>query len=114
MLTIAFGGLQFDIQQASYTIRRLICKGKNQNEVATSCKSLKLAGETKSGYYTIKNENSMYASTVFCDMSNGGYENVPELNQLTLLPLGTIIPWVSRPALDSQYSVEYIPSGWQR
>ena len=114
ILTIAFGGLQFDIQQASYTIGRLICKGKNQNEVATSCKSLKLAGETKSGYYTIKNENNMYASTVFCDMSNGGYENVPELSQLTLLPLGTIIPWVNRPALDSQYSVEYIPSGWQR
>ena len=114
MLTIAFGGLQFDIQQASYRIGRLICKGKKQNEVATSCKSLKLAGETKSGYYTIKNENNMYASTVFCDMSYGGYENVPELNQLTLLPLGTIIPWVSRPALDSQYSVEYIPSGWQR
>ena len=114
ILTIAFGGLQFDIQQASYTIGRLICKGKNQNEVATSCKSLKLAGETKSGYYTIKTENNMYASTVFCDMSNGGYEIVPELSQLTLLPLGTIIPWVNRPSSDSQYSVEYIPSGWQR
>ena len=67
ILTITFGGLQFDIQQASYTIGRLICKGNNQNEVATSCKSLKLAGETKSGCYTIKNENNVYASTVFCD-----------------------------------------------
>jgi hypothetical protein len=47
-------------------------------------------------------------------MSHGGYENVPEVNQLTLLPLGTIIPWVNRPALDSQYSIQEIPEGWQR
>ena len=114
MLTIAFGGLRFDIQKASYTIGRLICKGKNLNEVATSCKSLKLNGETKSGYYMIKDEKSMYAITVFCDMSHGGYENVPEVKQLTLLPLGTIIPWVNRPALDSQQSVEELPKGWQR
>ena len=52
--------------------------------------------------------------TVFCDLSHGGYENVPEVKQLTLLPLGTIIPWVSRPALDSKQSVEEIPKGWQR
>ena len=114
ILTIAFGGLRYDIQQASYTIGRLICKGNNQNEVATSCKSLKLSGETKSGYYTIKDEMSLYASTVFCDMSHGGYENVPEVNQLTLLPLGTILPWVNRPSLDSQYSIQEIPEGWQR
>ena len=82
--------------------------------MATSCKSLKLDGETKSGYYMIKDENSLYATTVFCDMSHGGYENVPEVKQLTLLPLGTIIPWVNRPSSDSQYLVEYIPSGWQR
>ena len=31
-----------------------------------------------------------------------------------LLPLGTIIPWVNRPALDSQQSVEKLPKGWQR
>ena len=114
MLTIAFGGLRYDIQQASYTIGRLICKGKNENEAATSCRSLKLAGETKTGYYSIKKENSLYATTVYCDMSNGGYENVPEVNQLTLLPLGTIIPWVNRPSLDSQYSIQEIPEGWQR
>ena len=75
---------------------------------------MKLGGETKSGYYSIKKENSLYASTVFCDMSNGGYENVPEMRQLTLLPLGTIIPWVNRPDLNSQQPVENIPEGWQR
>ena len=82
--------------------------------MATSCKSLKLNGETKTGYYMIKDESSMYATTVFCDMSNGGYENVPEVKQLTFLPLGTIISWVNRPALDSQQSVEELPGGWQR
>ena len=103
------------IQQASFTIGRLICKGKKENQVATSCKALKLAGETKSGYYNIKKDDSLHPITVFCDMSNGGYENVPEIIQLSpLLPLGSIIPWINRPTLDSQHSIEEIPEGWQR
>ena len=76
---------------------------------------MKLAGETKSGYYNIKKDDSLHPITVFCDMSNGGYENVPETIQLSpLLPLGSIIPWINRPTLDSKHSIEEIPEGWQR
>ena len=78
MTSIAFGGLDYAIQQGYYTIGRLVCKGKNFNEPGTSCRSLKLAGETKSGYYTIKKENAMHTSIVYCDMEHDGYEMVPE------------------------------------
>ena len=115
ILTVAFGGLRFDMQQASYTIGRLTCKGKKEFNEASSCQSLKLAGETKSGYYTIKHDANLHTETVFCDFDQGGYENVPEMSQLSpLLPLGTIIPWVKKPNLDSKHSVEDIPEGWQR
>ena len=115
MLTVAFGGLRFDMQQASYTIGRLTCKGKKEINVASSCQSLKLAGETKSGYYTIKHINELHPQTVFCDFDQGGYEKVPEISQFSpLLPLGTIIPWVKKPNLDSKHSIEDMPEGWQR
>ena len=114
ILGIAFGGLRFEIQKATYRIGRLQCKGQKENEVATSCKSLKLAGETKSGYYTVRKEGSTYASTVFCNMDVSGYEDVPEIKQLTLLPLGTIIPWINRAGLNSLHIIETIPDGWQR
>ena len=61
--SIAFGGLSFEMQQASYTIGRLVCKGKIENEVGTSCKSLKIAGETRSGYYSVKKQGSTHTST---------------------------------------------------
>ena len=76
---------------------------------------MKLAGETRSGYYNIKKENSLYPETVYCDLSHGGYENVPEIDQLSpLLPVGSIIPWVNRPIADSKNTIKDIPEGWQR
>ena len=65
ILSVAFGGLSFEIQQASYTIGRLVCNGKIDREIGTSCKSLKLAGETRSGYYSVKKEDSIHTSTVY-------------------------------------------------
>ena len=91
MTSIAFGGLIYEIQQASYTIGRLICQGKKMEKPGTSCGSLKLGGETKSGYYNIKKENAIHTSIVYCDFDNGGYEDVPEFQQLSSdAPLGTI------------------------
>ena len=98
--SIAFGGLSFEMQQASYTIGRLVCKGKNENEVGISCKSLKLAGKTRSGYYSLKKQGSSHTSTAYCDMSTGGYENVPEFKQLSSdAPLGTITAWTPKNAM---------------
>ena len=37
ILSIAFGGLNFEIQYASYRIGRLVCNGKNEIEIGTSC-----------------------------------------------------------------------------
>ena len=110
--SIAFGGLSFEMQQASYTIGRLVCKGKIENEVGTSCKSLKLAGETRSGYYTLKKQGSTHTSTVYCDMSTGGYETVPEFKQLSSdAPLGTITAWTPKNAVDSNENID-LPDGW--
>ena len=110
--SIAFGGLSFEMQQASYTIGRLICKGKKENKIGTSCKSLKLAGETRSGYYTLKKQGSTHTSTVYCDMSTGGYETVPEFKQLSSAsPLGTITSWTPKDAMDSEDKLD-LPDGW--
>ena len=112
MLSIAFGGLRYDIQKASYTIGRLSCHGKNTQDVGTSCKSLKLGGETKSGYYTIRNENSLHTSTVFCDMNLGGYDNIPEFKVLSSdAPLGTITAWTPKIDLTSNDNID-LPDGW--
>ena len=112
ILSIAFGGLSFEMQQASYTIGRLACQGKNFEEVGTSCRSLKLAGQTKSGYYTIKKDNSLHTSTVYCDMSDGGYKNVPEFKELTSdAPLGTITAWIPKHAKDASVALD-LPDGW--
>ena len=110
--SIAFGGLSFEMQQASYTIGRLVCKGKNENEVGISCKSLKLAGKTRSGYYSLKKQGSSHTSTAYCDMSTGGYENVPEYKQLSSdAPLGTITAWTPKNAMESNENLD-LPDGW--
>ena len=36
------------------------------------------------------------------------------LEKMSGLPLGSIIPWVNRPNIDSHYTIEDIPDGWQR
>jgi hypothetical protein len=36
------------------------------------------------------------------------------LAKMSGLPLGSIIPWVNRPNIDSHYTIEDIPDGWQR
>ena len=112
ILSVAFGGLSYEIQQASYKIGRLVCNGKNESQVGSSCKSLKLAGETRSGYYSIKKEDSIHTSTVYCDMSTGGYENVPEFKQLSSdAPLGTITAWTPKTTIDSGENLD-LPDGW--
>ena len=104
--------LNFEIQYASYRIGRLVRNGKNEIEIGTSCNSLKLAGETRSGYYSVKKEDSIHTSTVYCDMSTGGYENVPEFKQLSSdAPLGTITAWTPKNAIDSDDNLD-LPDGW--
>ena len=112
ILSVAFGGLTFEMQHASYKFGRLVCQGKKFDEIGTSCRSLKLAGETKSGYYTIKKENNLHTSTAYCDMSDGGYENVPEFKQLTSdAPLGTITAWIAKLTKEDRVGLD-LPDGW--
>ena len=112
MKSIAFGGLEYEIQEASYTIGRLVCKGKDTFTIGTSCKSLKLAGETKSGFYTVLSEDKLHTSTVYCDMDQGGYENVPQFKFLTSdAPLGTITAWVPKKDKNSNDNID-LPDGW--
>jgi hypothetical protein len=49
-----YGKLEFDAQMANVTIGRLVCSGSNEFDAAASCNDLWLAGETRSGYYTVK------------------------------------------------------------
>jgi len=37
ILSVAFGGLSYEIQQASFKIGRLMCNGKNYSQVGSSC-----------------------------------------------------------------------------
>ena len=45
-------------------------------------------------------------------------ESIEEIDDILAkmkdLPLGSIIPWVNRPTLDSHHTIEDIPNGWQR
>ena len=54
----------------------------------------------------------MHTSTVYCDMSTGGYENVPQFKQLSSdAPLGTITAWTPKNAIDSDDNLD-LPNGW--
>merc|ERR1712179_577479 len=111
MLSIALGGLRYEIQQGAYKIGRLSCKGERQYEKATSCESLKLAGETHSGYYTVKKPDSLHTTTVYCDMSQGGYSDVTETTELSAdSPLGTIVAWIPRNNMSAD--INNLPDGW--
>jgi len=111
IMGISFGGLTYEIQQGAYKIGRLSCQGVKPFEKATSCESLKLAGETHSGYFTIKKIGSLRTSSVYCDMDEGGYNNVPENTELTTdSPLGTIVAWIPRNNITSD--MNNLPVGW--
>ena len=111
ILSVYFGGLTYEIQQGAYTIGRLQCKGEKSYEVATSCQALKLAGETHSGYYSVRNSGDIHTSTVFCDLSVGGYDNVPETGVLSSdSPLGTITAWV--PRTNTSSDMTELPASW--
>jgi hypothetical protein len=111
ILSISFGGLTFDIQQGAYKIGRLSCKGEKEYAKAESCESLKLAGETHSGYFTVKKSGNIHTSTVYCDLSKGGYTSVPEDTQLSSdSPLGTISAWL--PRSDNSETNYALPDGW--
>jgi len=111
MMAVYFGGLNYDIQTGSYQIGRLACRGDRTFKTGTSCTSLKLAGESKSGYYTVKKEGSIHTNTVFCNMEEGGYDNVPETTELsTDSPLGTISAWI--PRINQTGNKQDLPDGW--
>jgi len=112
MLSISFGGLSYEMQKANFAIGRLSCMGSKDYEPGTSCTALKIGGETHSGYYNIRKEGSIHTSTVYCDMSEGGYQNVPEDIQLTSdSPIGTIISWTPRSNTSSD-AYQPLPEGW--
>ena len=111
MLSISFGGLYYNAQRGVFRIGRLSCRGEMPFKASTSCKSLKRAGQTKSGFYTIKKEGSFHTQSVFCDMSYGGYMNVPETAELsTDSPLGTIAAWI--PKNNETSGIQDLPDGW--
>ena len=111
IISIAFGGLTYDAEQAAYRIGRLSCRGERQYEKATSCESLKLSGETNSGYFTVKKTGSLHTTTVYCDMSQGGYSDVLETTQLSAdAPLGTIVAWVPRNNVTAD--INTLHDGW--
>jgi len=110
-----FGGLNFEMQSASFVLGRLKCFGQQQVAVGTSCSSLKKSGIFRSGYYNIKAEKETMLKSVFCDMESGNYEDVED-SQETLFndsPLGTILPWVPKPT-KSFGSGLTLPDGWVR
>ena len=111
IISIAFGGLQFAGQQAAYKIGRLSCRGEKSYEKATSCQALKLAGETTSGYFTLKKKESLHTSSVYCDLSKGGYTDVTENTEIsTDSPLGTIVAWLPRNSKTATKNSP--PDGW--
>ena len=83
-------------------------------KTGTSCSALKKSGIYKSGYYNIKAESDGRPSLVFCDMSSGTYDDVPELDEnifSDLTPIGTILSWTPRPETTSTNVVD-LPRGW--
>ena len=60
--------------------------GSKDVDVGSSCSSLKQSGHFISGYYNIKQEE--VRKVVFCDMGSGGYEEVPQSEELDLSTRG--------------------------
>ena len=83
-------------------------------ETATSCSALKKSGLFKSGYYNIKTGADLRPSLVFCDMTSGTYDDVPELDEnifSDLTPIGTILAWTPKPETTSTTVLD-LPRGW--
>jgi len=108
---LSFGGLTYEIQSGAFQLGNLKCFGKKNDAIGSSCSSLKLKGNTLSGYYDIKKPGDQYTSLVFCDMSENGYQNIPQTDQPERSsPLGTIAAWIEKP--DVEASQEDLPQGW--
>ena len=108
---LSFGGLTYEIQSGAFQLGNLKCFGKKNDAIGSSCSSLKLKGNTLSGYYDIKKPGDQYTSLVFCDMSKNGYQNIPQTDQPERSsPLGTIAAWIEKP--DVEASQEDLPQGW--
>merc|ERR1712018_309723 len=75
---ISLGGLAYETQSASFNLGKLKCFGEEIVSNLDTCGSLKKVGEMKSGYYNIMKPGDEATSLVFCNMSAGVYDDVPE------------------------------------
>ena len=82
VMKLFFGGLNYELQSASYQLGRLKCYGDKDVEIATSCAALKKKGVMTSGYYNIRSEEDKRPRVVFCDMKSGTYTDVPQVLHL--------------------------------
>ncbi|CAG0891274.1 unnamed protein product [Darwinula stevensoni] len=66
---LRFGGLQFAGQKAKYTLGGLVCTGEapQKENPATSCSSLRQAGNARTGYHLISRKNGRL-DVVLCRM----------------------------------------------
>jgi len=111
VMTLFFGGLDYDLQFAAYQLGRLKCYGDKDVEIATSCAALKKKGIMTSGYYNIKPAGDTHTKLVFCDMKSGTYTDVPQVDEVSnASPLGTILAWVPQP--ETSQTAETLPDGW--
>jgi hypothetical protein len=83
---VYFGGLEFDIQQANYTLGPLRCKGNKPFQVTESCQSLQKAGHTTSGYYLTSTPAIDHIDVTYCDMTVDVGEDGFQTDTLARLP----------------------------
>ena len=90
--------------------------GNKDVNIGTSCSSLKKNGVFKSGFYNIKSSSDSSLKSVFCDMESGNYEDVEQTEEMifNISPVGTILPWVPKPAKDDSVTDLTVPEGWQK
>ncbi|CAG0904343.1 unnamed protein product [Darwinula stevensoni] len=66
---LRFGGMQLEEQEANYTLGGLVCRGQapHQGNPASSCSSLRKAGNTRTGYHLISRKGGRL-DVVLCQM----------------------------------------------
>jgi len=72
---LQFGGLSYDMQQASHRLGRLRCWGQADFDAGTSCTAIRKAGEFRSGFYNVKVSEETNSKLVFCKSSPGYNED---------------------------------------
>jgi len=107
-----FGGLSYEIQYGAFQLGRLKCYGEADINTASSCTALKKSGVFTSGHYVIKEEGDSQQKIVYCGMNSSSYDEVSQSDDLSLAPIGTILPYLNK--LDpSSGDLLPLPNGWQ-